>query len=124
MEKINNIIHQWDEIQSKMDELQELRKKLNCSLAIQSLWPEAFQSEEVTSLFVGNTRRIRDMIFRIISKNQYKDFNILSIPKILIERQIEVQLDKAKGEINKDIWVRFKREFYMLKKFNNQSKEV
>jgi hypothetical protein len=111
-EEQESINKQWDSIQSKMDELQELRKKLNCSLAIQSLWPEAFKLGPVKTYFVGNLYKIREMRFKIEAGDDDAEYSLFEIPEILLDRQIELQIEKADSMVNREIWVKFKNEVY------------
>ena len=82
----------WDELNSKMKEAEKLRKQLDASLLIQTLWANAFKHGKCTSYLGGNLFEPKSMVF--IIKNgigETREFQLIDIPDLLLERAIEFQ---------------------------------
>jgi hypothetical protein len=82
----------WDELDSKMKEAEKLRKQLDASLLIQTLWTNAFKHGKCTCYLGGNLNEPKTMHFIIKDGiGQTKEFNLMDIPDSLLKRAIEFQ---------------------------------
>ena len=104
MRKTQEIMNNLKKLNAERNELFE---KLDCSLAIQSLWPEAFEHGMVICSLAGSYTRIKDLKLKITNgKGEVREYDLKDVPPALQDRHLEIFTNR----LNSLQQPRFKRD--------------
>ena len=81
------------EIDKKIKKLVELKKRLDYSLMVQSIWSDAFTTGSCDATFRGSLHAIQKLKYVLKRKDgMEKEFDLIDVPQPLIDRLIDRQV--------------------------------
>jgi len=84
----------WKNLQEKIKLREELHLKLERSLAIRQIWPEAFQKGNVYCSFIGEMKD-GNLQLKIKNETETKTFNLEDVPWVILRHHIRLEIEKS-----------------------------